>query len=460
MGTRIRFGEFELDQDNFVLTRDGAVVRLAPQPFKVLLHLVQSPGALVTREALRQAIWGSDTVVDFEHGLNTCIRSIRAALGDEAEHPRFIETVPRLGYRFKAAVEPAERRQVLPERTARMPLVMSASVVALTLLVITATAFRWSQGSAATRERERDALYLRGRVVLEDRTSGTTHAALEFFQKALAIDNRYAPAYAGIADVFLVKPSSLVGVPPAEATARARQAIEQALTLDEHLPDAHLSAAQLWMTLHDWPRAGREYLRAIELAPKHAAARQDYARWLAYQRRFDEGLEQARLGEALDPLSPRARVMVAEVLRSARRFDEAIVQARKALELNPNYGAAHVILGHAYLAQNKLDAAIEEHRRSSHSSGNLAFAYALGGREKDARDLVAFMQERYAATQDGAGEIAQAYVGLREYDRAFQWLDRAVSDGSVWTLQVAVVWDPLRADARFERLLHRAFFGT
>ena len=83
------------------------------------------------------------------------------------------------------------------------------------------------------------------------------------------------------------------------------------------------------MTLHDWPAAGREFRRAIDVAPSHSIARQRYAMWLSYQGRFEEAIKEARLGESLDPLSVQARNTVAEVLRHARRCDEAILQAQR-----------------------------------------------------------------------------------------------------------------------------------
>ena len=150
---------------------------------------------------------------------------------------------------------------------------------------------------------------------------------------------------------------------------------------------------------------------------------------------------------------------MAEVLRHARRFDEAILQAQRALDLNPNFGRAHAVVGHCYLALGKLDAAIEEHRRSGNTGGNLGFAYAVAGRRKEARAILDALEKRYIATYGGAGEIAQVYIGLREFDKAFEWLSRAVDDGSVWTLKVAVVWDPLRSDPRFETLLRKTGYG-
>jgi TolB-like protein len=95
-----RFGAFTLDLDAEVLLRGGERVPLQPQPMTVLTMLASRPGQLVTRKELQNAVWSDGTFVDFEQGLNWCIKRIREVLGDDAQHPRFIETVPRKGYRF------------------------------------------------------------------------------------------------------------------------------------------------------------------------------------------------------------------------------------------------------------------------------------------------------------------------------------------------------------------------
>src|ERR1700682_6546899 len=100
----LRFGIFEVDLRSRELRKQGVRVKLQEQPFHVLKVLLQRPGEVVTREELRSAIWRSDTFVDFDNGLNTSINKLREALGDTAESPRFIETLPRRGYRFIAPV--------------------------------------------------------------------------------------------------------------------------------------------------------------------------------------------------------------------------------------------------------------------------------------------------------------------------------------------------------------------
>jgi DNA-binding winged helix-turn-helix (wHTH) protein/TolB-like protein len=99
-----RFGLFEFDPATGELTREGIPVRLQPQPARVLALLIEQAGETVSRETLRRAVWADGTFVDFERGLNFCIAQIRGALGDAADSPRFVETLPRRGYRFIAPV--------------------------------------------------------------------------------------------------------------------------------------------------------------------------------------------------------------------------------------------------------------------------------------------------------------------------------------------------------------------
>src|SRR2546427_9309279 len=102
--TSVRFGPFELDQDAGELRKGGTKVRLQEQPLQILEILLGQPGKVVTREELRNQIWPSDTFVDFDHGINNAIKRLREALGDTAEMPRYVETLPRRGYRFLHAL--------------------------------------------------------------------------------------------------------------------------------------------------------------------------------------------------------------------------------------------------------------------------------------------------------------------------------------------------------------------
>src|ERR1700727_3538930 len=105
----IRFGLFELDLKAGQLSRNGTKLRLPQQPLQLLAILLERPGEILTRDELRQRLWSSEVFVDFDHGLNKSIQKLRDALGDSATSPRYIETIPRVGYRFIAPVRNGAR---------------------------------------------------------------------------------------------------------------------------------------------------------------------------------------------------------------------------------------------------------------------------------------------------------------------------------------------------------------
>src|SRR5258705_6200842 len=104
MSGKIHFGVYELDRDAMELRKHGVPIRLQEQPFRVLAILAERPGEIVTREELRERIWGKDTFVDFDQSLNKAVNRVREALHDDAGTPQYVETVPRRGYRFIAPV--------------------------------------------------------------------------------------------------------------------------------------------------------------------------------------------------------------------------------------------------------------------------------------------------------------------------------------------------------------------
>jgi DNA-binding winged helix-turn-helix (wHTH) protein/TolB-like protein len=147
---RFRFGLFAFDASNGELRREGALIRLQAQPARVLAHLVSRAGEIVSREELHETIWGEQTFVDFERGLNVCIAQIRTALGDDANSPRYIRTIPRQGYQFIAPVEggpdsvQGKAAEAANSRGFPWPtIVLSAAFV---LVVALAAAIAWLSG--------------------------------------------------------------------------------------------------------------------------------------------------------------------------------------------------------------------------------------------------------------------------------------------------------------------------
>ena len=128
---KLQFGVYELDRDALELRKNGVPVRLQEQPLRVLAVLLDRPGEIVTREELQERIWGKDTFVDFEQSLNKAVNRLREALNDEPGLPRYVETVPRRGYRFIAPVtgpipiEPPGQTSLLSSVSGREPAVTS-----------------------------------------------------------------------------------------------------------------------------------------------------------------------------------------------------------------------------------------------------------------------------------------------------------------------------------------------
>ncbi len=145
----VRFGPFELDLRSGELRRNGTRVGLQDQPLQILSVLLERPGEMVTREDLRQRLWPADTFVDFEHGLNAAVKRLRDALGDAADSPRFIETVPRRGYRFIGSVDGGVAATRTPPRALARRYGVTAVAIAVIIGLAIAIAVRVSSGRRA-----------------------------------------------------------------------------------------------------------------------------------------------------------------------------------------------------------------------------------------------------------------------------------------------------------------------
>src|SRR5208282_690030 len=182
----VRFGPFKLDLRTAELQYNGTKTRLAEQPFQVLVQLGEHPGEVVTREELRQRLWSSDTFVDFDHGLNTAVKRLRHALGDSAENPRYIETLPRHGYRLMVPVErSAPVAPAIPPASVRKVLIPVAAL--LVAVAIVGTLYFGSR-SSTTPMTEKDTL------VLSDFNNKTGDPVFDdTLKQALSVQLRQSP---------------------------------------------------------------------------------------------------------------------------------------------------------------------------------------------------------------------------------------------------------------------------
>jgi TolB-like protein/Tfp pilus assembly protein PilF len=303
--------------------------------------------------------------------------------------------------------------------------------------------------------------YLRGRFFWNKRTADGLKKAVEYFNQAIQIDAECTQAYAGLADSY-----SLLGdweyavLPPKESYAKAETAARKAIEIDNALGEAHISLAFCldgfdW----DWNRAGQEFQRGIELSPGYATGHQWYAWHLAALGRNDDAIAELRKAERLDPLSLIISADLAEELLIAHRYDDAVKQSRKTAEMDPFFALAHYELGQAFVQQRRFGEAITELQKAielSPGSGtyraNLAFALAGSGAKPAALKILNDLKKQASSN---APEIALIYVGLADHNQAMAWLNKAYEERFNPGVLLRPAFDPLRADARFQKLVRQ-----
>ena len=304
---------------------------------------------------------------------------------------------------------------------------------------------------------------LKGRHFWYKRTTESVRRGLKSFKEAVRLDPSYSPAYAGIADSYIVDGGRYLGVSPDVAYASARSAALKAVELDETLAEAHTSLAAV-MTDYDWDWEGadREYRRAIELNPNYATAHSWYAEQLSRMGRHDEAVAEARQARELDPLSLVSGMILSWILYFARRYDESIQWARRTLDLDPDYATAHRILGWSLEETGNHDEAIVAHERASfltegqsNFSGQLGRAYALAGRTGEAREVLKSLLELSERVYVSSLDIAIIYSALGDNGLALDWLERAHEERAdhLPYIRVHPRLDPLRDEPRFKRVL-------
>ena len=186
----LRFGAFELDLRAGELRKKGVRIRLQEQPLQVLTVLLQHPGGVVTREELCSEIWTADTFVDFDNSLNTAVNKLREALGDSSENPRFIETLPRRGYRFIAPVTSNGQKgldtgSAAGSHTRSRKIVIPVSLLLIAIVLAGGLTWRWRQARRLTEK---------GKIVLGDFANSTGDGVFDgTLREGLSVELEQSP---------------------------------------------------------------------------------------------------------------------------------------------------------------------------------------------------------------------------------------------------------------------------
>jgi DNA-binding winged helix-turn-helix (wHTH) protein/tetratricopeptide (TPR) repeat protein len=522
------FGPFRIDPAERQVLREGVPVPLTAKAFDTLLLLVQRSNHLVEKSEMMSTIWPNSYVEEsnlsvtiwmlrkalggnsdeckfiqtvakrgyrFVADVRETLPSIRNSM--EEGTGKSVELVPNgltLAQEYPSPCEPFPSAKVEPPHTHGFRLFWVTSAVRITILALAmlVTAFAvfhyWPTSYGATRiyslpfltkaaagvrstpvreeSRNRQAyqLYLEGRYFWNKRTEDGLRRSIEYFQQATLEDDRYAEAYAGLADSYALLGS--YGVEPAErAYPNAKAAALKALQLDSSLAEAHSSLGMIafyygW----NWEEAGQEFRRSLDINPDYAMTHTWYAVNLVAIGRKDEAIDQVRKAEELDPMSLIINTEVGRVFYLTRQYDRAIAAYRKVIDLDPGFARAHTRLGMVYAAKRDFVSAIQEFEKAKALSGTdpyldglIGYAQASLGNTALAEVLLKGLIERSHREYVPSFSIALICIGLGNRDQAMDLLTKSYQDRSTYMVYAKVdpLLDSIRSDPRFSILLRR-----
>jgi DNA-binding winged helix-turn-helix (wHTH) protein/Tfp pilus assembly protein PilF len=463
------------------LSREGVRVRLQDQPLHVLEELLNAPGELVTREHLIAQLWPK-RIVEFDAALNAAVRRLRAMLGDEAETPRFIETVPRQGYRFIGAVRawhetPVVAPSVEPaiaSLTRAPPAALSQqqasrmvpragiamAVAAVVIGVGLAAAWAWyspvSRPVGAQNVLSSEAM-ARAKFFAQRRHPGDLERATKEYERALSLAPNLALAWAGLASVRWFEIAE--GLQPREVNLpKIRDAAQRALSLDPQLVEAQVRLASYLCATGQRAAAIERYEKAVAIEPDNPLVLNILAGIAADESRWDEAIAFQRRAIAAEPLSLAAAQNLVDFLFLAGRIEDAKAQFAKVLELDPTQpnqiGAFAEILEGRYEQALRIVETWPEGDVRDHS---LALIYHGLGRDEEARERLESLK---AAKSWGNNiRVAEVYTHRGEIEEAFRWLqdqDSNRPEDSQPLLYASPFLKPLHEDARWAHVVRVA----
>ncbi|HSR69528.1 MAG TPA: winged helix-turn-helix domain-containing protein [Acidobacteriota bacterium] len=351
----VRFGAFRFDLDTLELRRRDRPLRLQRQPAKMLAFLLQRPGRLATREELADHLWG-ETHVDSDQGLNNAVRHLRSVLGDNAESPVYIETVPRMGYRFIAPLERVgQHTSGAPEAGVDSPPPRAQTniwrwVGGMLLLAFPAVVWWMLQERSADTSPQAHPAYQEAMSLLSSQIWKDRKASLDAFQRTVELAPDFAPAR-----LHWAQATWLTAEESGPLRELALQRLEQAMNLLPEAPEAHLLRAEIAF-YHQWDTelADEHFARALQLGQGLKEVQQAVALYSAILGRFEAARRHAQLALDLDPSALRSYRVAGMVYLRSGDAQRAIELCSRVSEVSP---AVDCLVG-AYLARGDSEGAL------------------------------------------------------------------------------------------------------
>ena len=569
----VRFGEFDIDQQTHRLFKQGTEIRLREQLFTILATLLEHGGDLVSREELQKRLWPGNTLVDFEINLNTLIARLREALGDSAEHPRYIETLPKLGYRFLASLSEGAAAETLSRQRVRLvvlpfsnmggdpgeeylsdsmtdELITALCQIASDHLAVIArtTAMHYknsvkdiarigrelgvdyaveggaqrhgdevtmnvqliqvsdqthvfarkydagikdlfglqtriakdimahlpsvgpSAGSDSDRKKPTEdlqayQLYLQGRQQIYKFTPDGFAKAKTCIDEAIVRDPKFALAHDALGEIYWW--TAFFGYMPAkQASFVGLGAVLRAVEIDPSLGESHAAIGRFRQKVdYNWAEVRREMELALEMAPSSPLVRERYAiSYLLPHGRLEDGIAQLDVGLEFDPLNYMLHAWRSILLWLARDPEEALREARLSETLNPQDYTPQFIIANAYREGGHVEDALNHQRRAVELSaglpqmlGWLGLTLAQSGDVAGARSVLERLRAVSGQRYVSPTSFVWVYAGLREFDEALNWIERAIDDRDSFIIPIKTYpcLDPLRSDPRFQALIRK-----
>ena len=430
MWNGFQLAEWIVKPEDGSLSSSATTGRLEPLLMELLVYLCSRAHQVVPKQDVLDAVWGGRFVSD--ETVKGSFYQLRKALGDNPRQPRFLETLPKRGYRV--LIDP-------------LPL---------------------AQGTDSGQS-EAQELYLKGRQELAGQPSPESlKQARLYFERSLQSHADNAAALSCLAQTYILM--VIVGAGHGrELLPRAKAAASRAAELDPKLAESHISlGAVRFVHDHDFRAADNEFRTAIELNPRDSTAHRWYARFLSSQNRHAEAIAEARRALEADPLSLLPRRDLVEVLFIARRYEDAIGEAQQLFDIAPHAADVHLGMVWVYHLHGQ-----DRDAMAAFKSGlkSLGVSPAMLEQAQDAFDrggLTAVMRLwlRVVESQAALGQknlvdgiVLTALLG--ENDRCFELLELALEEGhpSVLWLPVSPIFDGLRSDPRYLPLVARLGFS-
>jgi len=515
MPTKFQFGDFLLDADEESLHRAGQKVNVNRRTLQVLRLLIERRGEIVSKQEFLDTVWAESFVE--EANLSVAIAAIRKALGDDSKQPKFIENIPRKGYRFIADVTNADENRSIDtaesedavEQTAAallpsaaqpfykkyMTMIAASAILLVAVLIVfgykgfvVESDHLWANipsdlkshfsekekkyiETHGTDDREAYLHYLKGRYYWDRREEkiGDSYydKAVDEFKLAIDKDPSFALPYTGIANALAQMSGGSKNVLPNNERYRVITSyLRKAIEIDPTLSEAHASLGMNELFLApkpQWETAEREYRQAIELDPSNAQARHWLAEYLAMTGKSDESLAEYDRAIELDPLSMGLRGDKCYAYMFARRNDEAVRCIEEVITLDPNFKRTYWYAFSIYSSTGEIGKAIHMWLKLEYGDDNelakqyepkMRDAFESGGERAFWRVYLEFCHN---SVNNGGFGRSMALAKLGDADEAFTELEKVVAagGGNVAYLKVWPFFESLHDDPRWHILLRK-----